>query len=66
MLGALQNGHGVRLIAQKVIDRLVRALRPETTGLAQPGLAPLGLLLLQEGIDPLADRGALAAATAQG
>ena len=44
----------------------IMALRPETTCLAQPGQAPPGLLLLQEGIDRLADQGALAAATAQG
>ncbi len=40
-------------------------LHPEAAALAQPGQAPLGLLLLEEGVDRLADQGALASAATQ-
>ena len=45
--------------------REIDALSPEPANLAQPAQAPL-LLLLKEGVDRLADQGALAAAAAQG
>jgi hypothetical protein len=54
LLGALQEGHGLGLV-----------LHPEAAALAQPGQAPLGLLLLEEGVDRLADQGALASAATQ-
>jgi hypothetical protein len=60
------NRRGVEFKAQGRPVGEIAALRPETAELAQPGQAPLGLLLLQEGIDRLADQSALAAATAQG
>jgi hypothetical protein len=43
--------------------REIDALSPEPASLAQPAQAPL---LLKEGVDRLADQGALAAAAAQG
>lgn len=46
--------------------REIDALSPEPASLAQPAQAPLRLLLLKEGVDRLADQGALAAAAAQG
>jgi len=54
LLGALHEGHGLGLV-----------LHPEAAALAQPGQAPLGLLLLEEGVDRLADQGALASAATQ-
>ena len=44
----------------------VTAGSPHTTDLLQPGQAPLGRVLLQEGIDGVPDQGTLAAPTAQG
>ena len=41
------------------------SIHPEAAALAQPGQAPLGLLLLEEGVDRLADQGALASAATQ-
>jgi len=38
--------------------RQIAALCPEATGLAQPGQAPVGLLLVQKGVDRLTDQGA--------
>ena len=43
----------------------LRASSPQAPGLAQTGQLALGLVLLQKGVDRLADQGAMAAATAE-